>query len=474
MELTVENTLEIAKYVFAKRRTWIGLFSCFGLVLLIAVYLPPINQVDIRIRCIAYFLAIILIFIYWLFLSGRLLWPQKSKDVIIIALSLKSSNPKAQSIVNNTIMRMKDQLKGLGVIDKFKIIEIGTDIFNDNKKAEKYVKNKKIGMVVHGTVYAGYEDSTYRYDLKNFNFSYLIYFEEGTSAFDLVKKDVQLMLLNRDWIIEENNDLKDIKKVTNNLVEILLSIVSIGICCHPKHVDLAIVLLERLLPVLESKIRQEKQTIEISEKAATIKMPLEVLRSGRLRAILFGSYLGIAGRDIENKQYSNAINILNKALKAGVDKYSCYSSLAIASYFEKGVDEAIKYTEKMNVIKKNTFLYFINCAFFSIKKRNYSESVKNYDLARNKYKPNQRNLVEKILKFLNERLTENPHEPAYIYASGILIFGFIRDKDRGRFLLEKFWNIAKDDDNYFDMINVVEKIVKKKYNELIQRMLTHR
>ncbi|MCX6227122.1 MAG: hypothetical protein NTV01_20625, partial [Bacteroidia bacterium] len=313
-----------------------------------------------------------------------------------------------------------------------KIVEIGIDAFSNNEEAEKFIVKKNLNLVIHGTVYDGKCDDKYRYDLKNFFFTYLVpNISKESPFFKTIQSDINLICWHRDWNIEESNDIIDIERVAKNLFEIVLSIIAIALCNSAKYVELSIKLIETLLPILESQIKPEEKIINISKKDSTAKVPLKILRSGRLRAILHDCYFGITDLFIFERKYDEAIATINKGLGAGADKYNSYASLAVASYYKDGLEKAIEYTDRMNAVRKNTITVDLNRAFFSIARKQYNEAEQYYETARGKYKKDDQFIIERVIHFLNERLEENRNELAYEYAIGVLTFNFI-DKENGK------------------------------------------
>lgn len=390
-------------------------------------------------------------------MSGRFYLPTNK---ILIGISLKSFNPNTQTVIDKTLMRLKDQLKALNLLDQFKIVEIGIDAFSNNEEAEKFITKKKLKLVIHGTVYDGKSDNKYRYDLKNFFFTYAVAnIPKESPFFKAIQADINLICGYRDWNIEESNDIIDTERVANNLFEIILSIIAIALSPSAKYVNLSIQLIEKLLPVLESQITPKEKIINISKDKATARVPLKILRSGRLRAILHGCYFAITDIFILEKKYNEAIATVNKGLNAGADKYHSYAKLALVAYHKDGLEKAIEYTDKMDTVRKNTIAVDLNRAFFSIKQKQYTEAVKYYDSAREKDKRDDKFIIESVLVFLNERLQGDKNEPAYEYAIGVLTHNFI-DKKRGKDKLLTFLEHVGTNEAYASMIAIAKTITK--------------
>ncbi len=300
MDITLESLVKFFNFIFSRRRTKIGyaLFVIFILILL--VFIPPLNSLIISYRLYIFLILSIAGFIFWLFLSGRFYLP--SNKNIKIGIALKSLSPNVQAVIDKTLLRLKDQLKVLNLLDQIKIVEIGIDVFSNNEEAEKFIVKKKLNLVIHGTVYGGNCDNKYRYDLNNFFFTYLVPdIQKESPFFKTIQSDINLLFLHRDWNIEESNDIIDIGRVANSLSEIVLSIIAISLCRSAKHINLSIQLIEILLPILESQSKPE-EIINISKENGTTRVPLKILKSGRLRAILHDCYFAITDKFIAEKK----------------------------------------------------------------------------------------------------------------------------------------------------------------------------
>ena len=378
---------------------------------------------------------------------------------IKVGISLKSINSDSQKIIDTTLSLFKDELKVLNLLDKFQIFLIGTDVFNTNNDVEKYTDKWDANLVIHGLVFSGKVDSKFVHEIKNPHFTYRIYNIPQNQIFrDLVNKDVQLMLSHREWIIDESNDLIDYKKVSQNLVEILLSILSISLCRSYNHPDISIQLIKKVIPYLESHIPKDKRNIVINAKKDKIQIPLNLLKSGRLRTILSSCYINTSRIFILQKKFDKARKTLLEGLENGSDKYVCYSSLAYVSYYLDNLEKSEFYNEKMNDIKKNTLLYLVNKAFFSIVHKQYNDAVTFYEMARNKVKSKNKQTAQDVINFLKERHKEQPKELAYRYAIGLLLYNNF-DKRRGKKILLKFYKKA-DSRIYLSMIEKIKYILK--------------
>ena len=454
----VKFVIDYLRYIDSRKRSKSGYFLFLILVLVIKLFISPFNQIPLYIRTIAFIIISIISFYFWLYFSGRWVLPTRK---LKIGISLKSLDASTQKIIDRTFLLFNDELKKLRFQKQFFIYKIGHDVFNTYEQAEKYADKWDASLVIHGTVYNGNANSKYRYDLRNFSFTYRVYnTPKQTPLWDLVKSDVQLMLLDRDWIIEESNEIIDTNKVSMNLVEILLSILSITLCRSFDHPEISIKLINKVIPYLENHIRPEKKKIEFNKEKNSITMPINLLRSGRLRSILNSCYINTGRIFIKQHKYEEATKTLLEGINKGADKYECYHALALASFYLKGIELAETYTIKMNEIKSNTLDYHLNMAFFSIAKTNYEEVINHYEETRNRVKMQNRFIIEEVIEFLTLRQKENKTEFAYQYAIGILTYNHL-NKLEGKKILCNFLKKAKDE-KYVPIINKVKFILKIK------------
>jgi hypothetical protein len=120
------------------------------------------------------------------------------------------------------------------------------------------------------------------------------------------------MIANREWIIEESNDFIDTDKVANNLVEIILSIIAISLSQSSEHLKLSIKIIETILPILQSKF---DPNYKLPKENTRTLVPIDFIRSGRLRYILNNCYISIANNYIMSEEWPNALEIAKKDIR---------------------------------------------------------------------------------------------------------------------------------------------------------------
>ncbi len=447
MDLSRINIVEFLRYVLPRRKTKSGFFGILtiGAVLIRIIASSYSLPLPYEISCYLVF-GFIWYFI-WLFLSGRRAIPS---DKIVIAIALRSANYKSQRIIDSTISRIKERLDAIGLLKSIKIVVIGNDIFSTIEQAERYIIKRKYFLVIHGTVYAGNRNNLYIYDMRNFFFSYVTYSAiNESSQFNVGKNDIEMMLTNREWIISESNDILDIEKVSQELLDSSLSIISITLAYSLQYCEIAIKLITYLLREYEGSIPKGKRKIEISKDRKKLRMPLNLLKSGRLRAILVEIYLGLVRYNVEEEEYSKALGFAKGGLSVGADPIRCYPGMAMAEFYLGNMDLAKEYTDKINEIAPNNPIYLVNKAFFAIAEKDYACAVAFYNQLRKTYSENG-DMIFEVITFLSERYSEDSDEIGYRYGEGILTYNYVSKQD-GREILLDFLGQASGREEYKDM-----------------------
>ncbi len=453
MTISLKEIIDFIKYMWPRRKTKHGLFLIIILAIIIIRFSVPLHSVPLYVEFTIYLNLIYFLWVFWLFNSGRLAMPTPK---YIVAIALKSLDPNTQKIVTTTFSKVSDKLKILNLLESIKLKEIGVDIFDTKEEAEKFLLKRKFSLVIHGSVYGGNENSKYKYDLRNFFFTYrLLNVVKDSPDISSFTNDMKLMIAKREWIINESNDSIDSDKVANNLVEIILSIIAISMSKSFKHLEFSIKLIETILPILQSKIDPK---YKLPRENTRVHVPIDFIRSGRLRYILNNCYISIADSYIIQKEWSSAFEISKKGLIAGADSIDCLAVMALSSYFLKNISDSIKYTDEINNIVPDHHVYLLNKAFFAILQSDYSSIPRYYDKLRRKIDIQNKLVVKSAIEFLEERQNEQPDEIAFLFSIGILNYNYI-DKNNGENLLNKFISKAENINKYSELISVSRRIL---------------
>jgi hypothetical protein len=443
------------KYLWPKRKPLFGLlcFYIFSVLLLIIIF-PQLKEISKR-TIVIIGIIVILETIIWLYNAGRLLLP--SKKIIKIAIALKPDNHKSQLIIDKALQKIWDTLNSLNIDGYFKIYHIDNSLIRSAAKAEKYLKKKKLILVFAGNVYSGNCESKFRYDLNDCTCSYNLFDVTNSEWKKIIFNDLILMLANRKWIIEESNDIIDIKEVANNYVEVILSFVSIILSFKKQYLQISVQLLEVLLPQLSKRINPEIDKIVVNSAERKADIPVKILRTGRLKTILANCYLLISNKMLEDGHYDDAEKYALMALQYNANIVDCYSELALVKYYKGDILEARRYSNEIGKIDKHNIAYYFNMAFFSIIDKKYDDTTLLYTELRKYIKAGQEVYVKRIISFLTDRKNENPEEFAYDYAIAINTYNYI-DKAKGKQLLSSFVRFTNGLAKYKCMIDICKMI----------------
>jgi tetratricopeptide (TPR) repeat protein len=408
---------------------------------------PPIT------KFILFLFVLIITLIVWSIKSGRIvLWTKKYK----VGIALKYDNTQSQEILEKTFQKVEKKLDLLGLLSKYKIQKIGTDLFSNNEEVEKYSKKHGFNIIIHGSVSTETKNGKKIFSMKDFAFTYNYQYSSVKPEFKkLILQDIKLMLSYETWIIEEENTYDGLEKISNNLLEILLSVVAISTISNKKQFDNAVRLIESVLPVMETNTKSARIALDLKNKKA--KIPIELIRAGRLRSILLDSYSLIGDEKVDLEDYKSALEISLKSIKFGANKYDQYERLAYCYYMLGNIENAKKYTEEMNKIQPNTPSYLVNKAFFSILEDKQQDVICYYnELYRKK---TDKALIENVIKFLNrEKKTQN--KIGIDYGIAFLTYNYL-DKVVGKELLDKFSHNVDIQDYKDEIDNILNKNVKQ-------------
>ena len=448
------DPLKYLEYYWPRRKTKYGLLLLLIAIFVILAALLDHPNIDLMTKSVKIVVVLILGWIAWLFHSGRRSLPSNK---FVIAFSIRSLTPQAQQVIKMTNVLIQEKFKHLDIVELFHLKDIGTDIFSTRKKAQDFIMQRKYNMVIHGTVIDGNVDGKYVYDLKNFIFTYRILARDNApSIIAEIKKDIDQFALHRDWQIAKSNDKIDIEKVANNLVEMILIIIALGLATSAKHVLSSIKLIETLLPEIERKALSRGESIKIDPKQKQITMSIELLRSGRLRNILANIYISYSMYLYDKEDFEAAIEQAEKGLKAGAVPIIAHASIALASFHLGKLEDSERHVDDMGRIDSNHPLYLVNKAFFYILHKKYDKVVELYKKIPD-LKEDKDDIIFQVISFLSVQIVNNVDEIAYVFASGFLNYNFA-DKERGLDELNLFKRKSKNISKYSAMYDVANSL----------------
>ncbi len=464
----IKSVIDFFNYTWPIRKKKLGLavFS-IPLVLLWLYFIFPKysanNYKEFLIYSTALLFSWILIFIFWLFHSGRII---KSKQPFTVIFCLKSSDVKATKYLQDSIKILKTELDKLGLLQKIQIKEIGQDIIINKEQALSYREKFDIGLIIWGEIFTGSENEKQVSKFKNIFFTYKIPENLARpSIYELFKNDVNIAIVNRDWNIYEINSLPDTEKISENLSEIILFLSGLIYAQYKDFAEDSGVILESLLKLLEVKTKDENILIaDADQPIQQIQMSPGMFRKGRILFLLLNLYKNLGIDFVGNGEYTKGIEYLEKCIKYGGKDIDILSNAALASfYLNKNIDDAHMYTNQINEIEKNHQIYILNHAFFGIYKKNYSSALYFYKEIIKRGKNVDNAIIVGIIAFLDERKAENPKEIAYDFAIGILNKFHCQTK-LGDKELQRFVKVAKKKDQYREIVSFIENenLLKKK------------
>ena len=312
-------------------------------------------------------------------------------------------------------------------------------------------------MIISGTVFSGNADGRYRYDLNNLRFTYLIFNPPKDSRhLKELKRDFELFAKQRDWLIEESNDIIDAKKVSDNLVEIILEIIAQCLSRNIDTIPFSIRVSEIILPEIEQKALREGKTVKIDITKKKISLHFDNLRSGRVRNLLGKLHLIYYEILIDNEDYSASIEQAEKGLKVGANPFDSHALIALSSFYHGNVKKSESHVDEMGKIDSKHPLYLVDKAFFYIRRKLYNNVV---DLYRRLPDTNEHYeyIIFATISFLFEQLKEQPTEIAYKFAIGYLNYHH-GDKQEGLQMLRRFKKEYQNKTEYRDMYKVASDL----------------
>ena len=395
-----------------------------------------------------------MIFIVWIFISGRII---ESKKPFTVVFCLKASDPKAAKYIQDSLKMLRNEFDKLGFLQKIRILRIGEDIINNNEQALRYRHKFDVGLIIWGEIFSGAKDGKFVSEFKTLYFTYKVPPNlRQANIFQFFKNDVNIALINRDWNIYEINSLQDTEKVSENLSETILFLSGLIYAQYRDFAEDSSAILESLFNLLEKKTKNEKIGITDADKPVqTINMSPRMLRKGRLLTLLLGLYKNLGIDFISNHEYKKGTQYLEKCIKYGDKDIDILSYSAFAYFHLNNIDKAIQYTDQINEIERHNQIYLLNYAFFGIYKRNYSSALFYYKEITKRDRRVDNDVIIRAIAFLDERKNDDPKEIAYEFAIGVLN-KFHFQKDIGIRELRQFVKKAKKKEPYKEMVAFVE------------------
>lgn len=450
MITTSKNITDYLIYFWPLRKTKWGLMMMF---IPIAVfwfsYVIPIYQTNNQLFFIITAAFIIPPSLFWLFDSGRLLLP-KSKFTVVFCL--KPQDAISTKHIQNSISILNRELDKLGLLEKFRTINIGQDIINNKREAHNYRGKHDIDLIIWGEVFSGSREEKEACDFKGLFFTYKIPGAVvAANLIDIFKNDINIALVNRDWNIYEINSLPDTEKISAHLSEIVMFIVGVIYCQERESAKDSILILEQLFELLNRQTVGER--VAINPEKNTLQLSPPMLRKGRILEILLNVYKNLGVYLVESRDYQNGSFYLGKFYNYRKKDIGVLSSLALCSFYLNDLAAAKKYTDE--IVNKKNQIYLFNQAFFGIYDKNYASALHYYKETLKIKNEVTTDIATKVIAFLDERKSEYPNELAYDFAIGFINYFFCQ-KDMGNQELRKFVKRAKKRPEYHEIKCFIE------------------
>lgn len=456
--MSLKNIIEYLNYFWAYRKTKWGLF--LGFIIILAVWykylLPFLSKNDQKIfyeipSCL---IPSSIFFVWWIIHSGRKILGHTKFTVVFC---LKAKDSKSTNYIQNTISILKRELDKLKLLEKLKVVLAGEDIISNHEKAHHYRYSQNVDLIVWGEIFSGKKEEKDVCDFKGLFFTYKIPSTIVKAKLsDLFKTDINIALVNRDWNIYEINSLPDTEKISAHLSEVIMFVLGLIYCQSADYAEDSIVILESLFKYLETQTKGDQITVDSKNKSLT--MTPAMLRKGRVLGILLSVYKNLGFYLVDSKDYRKARFYLDKFMAYEKKDTTVLSSLALSAYYLNDKQAAMEYTDEIGTIDKHNEIFILNRGFFGILEKNYASALHFYKEINKRERTVNKNIVTRVIAFLDERKSEYPNELAYDFAIGILEFYFCQEQMGSR-ELRNFIKQAKNRVEYCEMVRFVNETV---------------
>ncbi|PIZ95413.1 MAG: hypothetical protein COX80_04395 [Candidatus Magasanikbacteria bacterium CG_4_10_14_0_2_um_filter_33_14] len=308
--------------------------------------------------------------------------------------------------------------------------------FNNRNEAETFRNKKDIDLIIWGD----FTNDFLKIDGENINeinlkFTYGHPDNETGSIGKMIKVDLSSKLAEKNyWKILENNSLKDIKIISDNIFDISTYILALILKISGRIEDSL-----KLFEVLHTNLCERN---DIFQK--------------NILPHLYDCYsLLIIEQGIYNKKFEKGVELCLKILKIKENDFFALSNLATFKCKLNKNEEAEILVKKLQEIYPGDPVTEVAIAYFNILQKSYTSAFKHY---RNITNFKAINFNQDVIEFLGEEY-EKTKEPALLYGSGIISYYFW-DKKLAKDNLKKF--IKKANINiYKPMYREAKRILKK-------------
>jgi hypothetical protein len=259
--------------------------------------------------CTAYVVPHVLHYVLWLCLSGRLI---STNRPFVVAFCVKRYDTLSHLYYSESLSRLSQLLKACNLLDRFHIVDMGSDVVRDNTEASKLVEKSRIKILVHGDIFSGTENGEQTHEHK-LQITWKNPPTLGRQIQITNQLDSQLFVGHRDWHIRESTSKADKEKIADSFHEIILLLAVLSQLTDRHQVQMNLCLLETLVNHLEIATRNDKPIVEDGGKRMRLSVPL--LRKGRVMFLIKELYREFGRLCIAESDHHNAVIYFERALK---------------------------------------------------------------------------------------------------------------------------------------------------------------
>ena len=375
--------------------------------------------------------------VFWRLKTGRIIFFWFNKILIAIHPNVLKENSTLEKVL---ISLIKDGDIGYW----FKIFVLPEDfIIDDNKKAETYVINKKIDLLIWGETISGSSVGKEATDYRIRFSGYFNYPAAQPSVKALLIGDFNELVREKYWRVNQENSLPDILTLGGNIAEVGLYIIAICLLSRG-NVAGGLNILEQLFFKMKDDPLKRKLSIYPKVKNHLIS--------------LYNLLSFVAWREENNEDKS--MMLANKALNLDENNYDCNARMALYEYLNGNILGSRKHVKKCKKINPRHPCTIFDQAFFYI-------LDKQYNLAAKRYKKLETCNVDglmafEVVFFLEEEYKKNKMEIGFLFAAGYVNFKFVEHKEIGLRQLRQFCKLARDRTEYKDFYNKAYAIINER------------
>jgi tetratricopeptide (TPR) repeat protein len=318
------------------------------------------------------------------------------------------------------------------------IIKDFSDIkkFNNKSEAESFCVKKKLDLIIWG----GFTNDVLKVDGKNINeielhFTYGYPDNKEKTVSQMISLDVSSKLAKKNyWKIFEDNSLKDVKIVSDNIFDISTYILALTLKIYGRF-NRSLNLFEQLYnSLVERKDDFQKEILP------------HLYNCYQILIIEYG---------IEGRKFDYASDLCKKIFKIRGNDFFAISNLAIFQHKLGNYKEAEKMVELLLNLYPGEPITEVDVAYYRILQKNYSNAFKHY---RNLNSFNTINFrPQEVIEFLGEAYDKSK-EPALLFGIGVISNRFW-DKKLAKENLNLFLQEANEIE-YKAMYREAKRIIK--------------